>query len=131
MKYICLSLPCIWLIALSPLSSPGFAEPLLNDPTRPVYEQNSSLTGMGLLGQIKTLETIEIPVLTQLIYSKTRQVAFFGDVIVRAGDTTDFGIIKSIKKDRVLIEQAGIVAEVVFFEQKPKQLKDKTVEVAL
>jgi len=96
-------------------SSGVLADLGVSDPTRPIYEQpiESRIAEDGEEAEEVTIDST-IPPLSQLIFSKRRQVAIFGDLIVRAGDETDFGKVVAIRKDRVLIEIDGQVQEVVF-----------------
>lgn len=107
---------CVSMVSLSALGS-GL---VINDPTQPVYRKAHSPTAKTASSRVEE-EINEIPPLVQLIYSKSRKVAVFGDEFYRPGDITRFGTVVAIEKDRVLLENDGIIAPVFMFDPPPFQ----------
>lgn len=107
------------LVGLFAIFGSGFslADLGVEDPTRPVYEQSKSFVSAEMADAALLDADDAIPELTQLIFSSERQLAMFGDILVRAGDSTAFGTIIAIKKDRVLVQTETEIKEVVFFDQ--------------
>lgn len=86
----------------------------VEDPTRPVYAQPASAQLNGEDAELEDDSLSEIPPLNQLVFSKTRQIAMFGDVFVRKGDETSFGRVVDIRKDRVILDVEGSRQDILF-----------------
>ena len=104
------------------------AQVKVGDPTRPVYAAGGGETGSGSSESLdgKT----EIPPLVQLVYSKSRQIAMFGDEFVRAGDESAFGRILKIERDRVIIENDDGIVDVLLYGDPDVDETDETEVLA-
>lgn len=104
------------------------AEITINDPTQPVYRQG--FTGKSDFKNTDQGEKArEIPPLVQLLYSKSRQIAMFGDEFFRPGDETAFGRIVSIEKDRVMLEHDGLIEVIKLFDPDAQVNPDEQIGV--
>jgi len=128
LEFKAMKLKWLWLMMAGAVAcltpSLGLADLTINDPTRPVYKQSVEIQrGLNGIALEPQQQMQEIPPLTQLLFSKSRKIAFFGELLVRAGDITDFGTVLEIKADRVFVRAGDTVQEVLFFDDD-KQNKE-------
>lgn len=106
------------------------AEIAISDPTQPIYRQGFVGSSSEVRSAASDEASREVPHLVQLIYSKSRKIAMFGDEFFRPGDEAPFGKIVSIEKDRVILEHDGIIEDVLLFDPDTQSEKDDQSEIS-